>query len=114
MQDTVWRERRVEWVLLELFAAHMVSTLRTNDIVGRYGGEEFVVLMPEVTPQEAMIGLERTRVGMASVAWPEGLQVRFSCGLAPARGDAEKVLQEADAALYRAKAAGRDQVILAA
>jgi len=101
--------------VLQSFAAHLVATLRTVDIVGRYGGEEFVVLMPEVGPQLASIGLERCRVGMASCPWPEGLQVTFSCGLTTARGgDVERMLQEADAALYRAKAAGRNRLILAA
>jgi two-component system cell cycle response regulator len=90
--------------------------LRVVDAVGRYGGEEFLVLLPETPHAEAMGTAERVRsqVG-AHVFQGDGvpLQLTISVGVATAlpdaAGTAAGVVREADRALYRAKAAGRDR-----
>ncbi len=91
--------------------------VREVDVVGRVGGEEFVVVAPETPAREALAVAERLRraVGERVVATPHGGEVRVtvSCGLATlsdvhARSP-EELLGYADAALYRAKALGRDR-----
>ena len=97
------------------------ATLREYDIAGRFGGEEFVVALPEAGPAEAWAFAERLRqaVEAAPIAVAAGgvpLRVTISVGVAcfPAHGATTTALTAAaDAALYRAKAAGRNRVVVA-
>jgi diguanylate cyclase (GGDEF)-like protein len=90
--------------LLRDFADALRAATRATDMVVRYGGEEFLVVMPRTTTAEAVAVLERF-----APAWHEaGPGVTFSAGVAPA---GEGALQEADDRLYRAKAAGRARVV---
>ncbi|GEP05063.1 GGDEF domain-containing protein [Methylobacterium oxalidis] len=92
-------------------------------LAARYGGEEFVVLVPAASPSTLAAAAERIRAAVAALAHPhpglsEGLCVTVSVGtaIAPAlfelRGP-EALLQRSDAALYEAKALGRDRVVAA-
>jgi two-component system, cell cycle response regulator len=89
--------------------------LRTVDFVGRYGGEEFVVLLPQTRHEEAMQTAERVRNEVAQIFHAPGstLQVTVSIGVATAPSEladtATGLIREADKALYRAKSAGRDR-----
>ena len=91
------------------------QTLRANDILGRYGGEEFVVVFPETKLDEAGAVAERLRVAVAANPIRVGgnaLDVTVSIGLAaytPGQ-DMDKLFQRADAALYTAKQDGRNLV----
>lgn len=94
------------------FARRVTGLLRRPDLLGRFGGEEFVLLLPETTQEEAVVVAERI---LARVAEPaEGVpRVTASIGLATNRPDEEQidtVLARADRALYRAKDAGRNRV----
>ncbi|MEO8249444.1 MAG: diguanylate cyclase [Burkholderiales bacterium] len=90
---------------------------RMGDIVARWGGEEFVVLLPETTGEQAHALAERLREVFAAtvVALGDGSSIRFTASFGVAAlGEAlslEDVLRAADAALYRAKDAGRDRVM---
>lgn len=98
--------------LLIAFARVMRSQLRTVDIAGRIGGEEFLVLMPETPASGARIVLERLRdCCRDQLRTPSGEPLRFSAGLVDfcPPEDADAVIRRADQALYRAKAAGRDR-----
>jgi len=91
------------------------NTLRSNDVLGRYGGEEFVVVFPETNLEEAGVVAERLRAAVADSPIKVGddaLGVTVSIGLAAhAPGqDTDKLLQRADAALYNAKHEGRNLV----
>ncbi len=87
---------------------------RGTDVVIRMGGEEFVVLMPDTSPEGARVACEKLRVAVA--AHPGRVPVTLSLGLAaPAQayGLADAALEAADQALYVAKKGGRNRVVLA-
>jgi len=101
-------------VLREL-ARRMQSQLRDIDIVSRWGGEEFLCLLPGDTPAQAAITIERLRKALSEPvqtdAGPLCSQVTF--GVAAVTEDLEQAIQSADQALYEGKASGRNQVITA-
>jgi diguanylate cyclase (GGDEF)-like protein len=90
------------------------GALRPGDLPARYGGEEFAVLLPDTDAAEAARAAERIVEAFHGEPWP-GRPVTVSIGLAAAGRDeaAVAVVGRADAALYAAKAAGRDRVALA-
>lgn len=88
---------------------------RHIDMVGRYGGEEFVLVLPETDRDEAMAICERLRQSIESSDWETkgaGPRVTMSFGVAALQGDAshERLMARADARLYEAKAGGRNRV----
>jgi len=105
--------------VLVAFAAAIRHQVRDDDVVGRYGGEEFAVILPGAAESVAMSVAERVRVATSQLRFPEPAQrvrVTVSAGVSLLReSDSPKaVLRRADAALYAAKHAGRNQVRLAA
>jgi diguanylate cyclase (GGDEF)-like protein len=103
-------------VLREL-ARCLQSTVRVEDMVCRYGGEEFVILLPEITQERAMETAERLRQRVLTMRLEyrgEPLrQISISVGLAmypDLASDGMDLLRMADRALYQAKRAGRNQV----
>ena len=96
----------------------MTEKVRTTDtVIIRYGGDEFVLLLPETALNEATILLERLRRQVAGVSIPGAGKITISCGVAEwahSRNDIpEKILSRADRALYEAKRKGRNRVIAA-
>jgi diguanylate cyclase (GGDEF)-like protein len=92
--------------------------LRSTDLLFRWGGEEFVVLMPHTKPEEILLVAERLRLAVAeSPLLPEfggGVPVTVSVGVAAAatlNGDVSGLLREADEACFSAKAQGRNRVM---
>jgi diguanylate cyclase (GGDEF)-like protein/PAS domain S-box-containing protein len=102
--------------LLCEFAQIIRGQCRDVDLVTRFGGEEFVILMPEVGAAEAQACAERMRLALAQAVIPPLTQAVFATfGVAElARGESEaSLLRRADKALYRGKAEGRNCVVLA-
>lgn len=105
--------------VLELFAQILRQEVRSSDYVSRFGGEEFLVLLTDARQQDALLLAERILNGCRSnvVALEDCREIRFavSIGVAQLDGAAsvETCLSRADAALYQAKAQGRDRVVLA-
>ncbi len=93
--------------ILKLVARLFDETMRDTDVVCRYGGEEFVIVMPQTDLEGACVFSERLRSLVQST-----LDVTVSCGVANALdGDSpQSLLSRADNALYSAKAAGRNIV----
>ncbi len=104
--------------VLQLIAARAASVVRGGDLVGRLGGEEFGILMPGATLEEAAHVAERLREAMETVAeLDESLPgVTISIGIAAreAQRSAKELLAAADVALYAAKGEGRNRVRIAA
>jgi two-component system cell cycle response regulator len=103
-------------VVLREIAARLRERVRREDVVGRWGGEEFVVALPETTPDGAAAVAESLRAAIAQTAIPAEsavLEVTVSIGVAAWTGqEIEDLIDRADRALYAAKAAGRDRVVL--
>jgi diguanylate cyclase (GGDEF)-like protein len=92
--------------------------LRTSDVIGRYGGEEFVLLLQGADQHASTRLVERVRGAIAGADWSDigaGLKVSVSCGIASVRptDTVDGVLARADEALYEAKRGGRDQLRVA-
>ncbi|NTJ42114.1 PleD family two-component system response regulator [Agrobacterium larrymoorei] len=103
------------------FAARLRSTVRGADLACRYGGEEFVVVMPDTTAEMAALVAERLRSIIESKAFVlrsgRELNITASLGIATNAGSIEtpdQLLRQADRALYEAKNAGRNRVVSAA
>lgn len=105
-------------VVLKHLAARATETLRPSDQVARIGGEEFCILLPGLTAEEAAVALDRVRSTVEATAigpLPAGA-VTISGGVAMTRAGMapfEALLHAADTALYRAKEAGRNRVEIA-
>jgi diguanylate cyclase (GGDEF)-like protein len=103
-------------VLREVSAIFMRS-LRRYDCVGRYGGEEFLVILPDCAIETALVRAEQLRAAVESARIVDGgtiLQVTASFGVASADSaydESEAVIRAVDAALYRAKSTGRNRVM---
>jgi diguanylate cyclase (GGDEF)-like protein len=98
--------------VLSMVGQALKHELRGHDAVGRYGGEEFAVLLTEVDATSAVDIADRVRARIAGIRPGDGIRVTASIGLALRRssGTLNDLLANADTALYRAKAAGRDRV----
>ena len=94
-------------------AAAVAGAIRADDVAVRFGGEEFLVVLPSTSPASAAEIAERIRQSVALLALP--FTLTLSAGVAagdPSRDLPEEVFQRADQALYRAKAGGRDRVVV--
>ena len=107
--------------VLRQIAGTMTQVLRDYDLAGRFGGEEFVMLLPQTRAVDALRIAERVRAHIAQLpiyatggSGSERVPVTVSIGVAAldagSRRELTELLAAADAALYRAKASGRDQV----
>ena len=101
--------------VLKIIAREMVSRLREKDFIGRYGGEEFVIIMPDTRPADAEHVLNKLRLAVAAIPFhfkEQQIQITISFGVVEAlREDSpETIFDRADKALYKAKENGRNRV----
>lgn len=99
-------------------SAVLRGQLRADDVFARWGGEEFIALLPDTTVEGAQAIAERCRVALAAThgeGWPAGLAMTASLGVADLAATASfhEAVSVADVALYTAKAAGRNTVRVA-
>jgi diguanylate cyclase (GGDEF)-like protein len=104
--------------IIKLLVAKSLSILRGSDIFGRWGGEEFIILLPETSPHHASAAAERLRCGLAEseLVTTDGALIKFtiSIGLTIVEDKnvlIEDIINKADKALYMAKNQGRNRVI---
>jgi len=99
---------------LRKLAKCMKNNKRTADVLARYGGDEFVVLMPETKGKDAFTLLDRLRAKVQEIKIAKDISMTISCGIAewqPDRTDsASELIRRADLALYEAKSSGRNCV----
>ncbi len=125
VNDT-WGHAAGDNVLREM-AQRIDAEVRASDVAARFGGEEFVILLPNTTSVDGHLIAERIRNAVAAAPFqlPDGGQVAVTVSIgiaefAPGAGDAdlkslgEELIARADVALYGAKAAGRDRVVVEA
>lgn len=94
----------------------ITGLLRQSDILARYGGEEFAIVFPDTGEEAAAAACERIRAAIEARDWTDvspnlGVTASFGVAQANATCDAGSLLDEADARLYAAKAAGRNRVV---
>ncbi len=100
-------------LVLVQFVTAVHTLLRSADVMGRLGGEEFVVLLPETPMEVALVVAERIRTKVAELTEPAPFTVSIGVTTNLPIGDTvDALLARADAAMYRAKDKGRNQVVL--
>ena len=107
-------------MLLRKLGAFLKQHLRGGDIACRYGGEEFALILPEVSPGHLLRRAEQLREGIKHISVPyegrdlNGLTMSLGIAMFPTHGaSGQRVVNAADAALYEAKRTGRDRVVVA-
>lgn len=102
--------------ILKLMGHHLKMSLRDTDLVGRYGGEEFIIVLPNTDEDEAYIVSEKIRQTIeSSVSLNEDEPITLSLGVAtyPDHGlNEEEIIEKADQALYHSKNTGRNRTTL--
>lgn len=104
--------------LLQEVASTLLASLRSTDIVARFGGDEFVLALPETTEPEACTAVDHARQLLLATMREHGWGVTFSIGVTSTAGsegaaDLTELLAAADALAYQAKRAGRDRIAVA-
>ncbi|MBN8981129.1 MAG: GGDEF domain-containing protein, partial [Rhizobiales bacterium] len=102
--------------VLRTFAITMFANIRSIDRFGRYGGEEFLLILPETEEGAAERTLNRLRMIVAELDWSAisaGMTVTISAGVTKLLADdtPDSILARADTALYKAKDLGRNKVV---
>jgi len=105
--------------VLQHVAALLESAVREQDVVARWGGEEFVLLLPEATVESATSLAETLRTTLAGAPFvirgnPTALTMTFGVGEADPDSTVDDWIAAADRALYDGKASGRDRVVMTA
>lgn len=104
--------------VLKTVARLLQENLRRSDSCARWGGEEFIILCPECGWEQAGVVAEKCRNSIAGIIYPTpqgSMKLSISCGVSCAdKGtpEWEELLKQADIAMYRAKAAGKNRVVL--
>jgi diguanylate cyclase (GGDEF)-like protein len=101
--------------VLRTFAITMFANIRSVDRFGRYGGEEFLLVLPDMPEDGAARAMDRLRAIVAELDWSafsSGMKVTISAGVATLKADetTDSFLARADSALYAAKAKGRNRI----
>ena len=106
--------------VLALVAQTAVAQVRACDVVARYGGDEFIIMLPQADVQDALPIAERIRASIAAISIEtdkEPILATLSIGIAemrrnPPDENVERVIQRADKALYKAKLSGRNRTVI--
>jgi diguanylate cyclase (GGDEF)-like protein len=102
--------------MVRVVASSLKNCVRNSDVLARYGGDEFVVLMPQTSTENALVAAERIRAAIDNTSFDMSgsrITATVSIGIASypdGVGEAEAVLEKADVALYKSKHSGRNRV----
>lgn len=105
--------------VLRKVASLISDNVRASDLFGRYGGEEFMLILPETSPTESAVLAEKLRTLVAQkqieITGNQAVKVTISAGISGGLGaqlHADSLVEQADAAMYAAKSLGRDRVYM--
>ena len=96
--------------VLAQVAKTIKSTVRESDVVGRYGGEEFIIVLPETDANEALVLAERIRKEIESFKYKDNISITVSGGISKLKENAEQLIYDADKLLYKAKHTGKNRI----
>lgn len=97
--------------VLKRISGTIVNNLRQNDVVGRYGGEEFLIMLPDTGREEGYAIVDRIRRKVLELQWEHKLQVTISGGVTElGNNQMTDLLKQADRLLYRAKFKGKNRI----
>lgn len=97
-------------VVLTGVAKAIKNTVRDSDVLGRYGGEEFLVILPETRVEEACILGERIRKAVKSLTFDHDVYVTISGGVSQVISTSEQAIYDADQLLYHSKQLGKNMM----
>jgi len=106
--------------VLKVIANKLIESLRTIDLAGRWGGEEFIILLPDTTSEQALEIIDRIRVNIEQIPFScassdQAFNITVSFGISDsslAGIPLKEIINKADKALYQAKENGRNQVVI--
>ncbi|MBR0599685.1 GGDEF domain-containing protein [Sinanaerobacter chloroacetimidivorans] len=97
--------------VLTIVAKILKETCRTTDIIGRYGGEEFIIIMPDTGADDAGLLIKRIQKRILEEEFEKGIHITFSCGISELNGESvHGIVRSSDLMLYRAKKKGKNRV----
>ena len=104
--------------VLQIFADVITHGLRAGDSLARWGGEEFLLMLPNTAADDALVCVERMRGQLAARCFEHiapKLQVTFSAGIGVCNAEdrIDAIIERADRAMYRAKTGGRNRTVVA-
>lgn len=89
----------------------LLENCRSTDVLGRYGGEEFIIIMPDTNGRDAALLLERIQTRIEDTCFKDGIRVTLSCGISELNGESvHGILKSSDIMLYEAKKKGKNRV----
>ncbi len=87
------------------------ESCRSTDVVGRYGGEEFIIIMPDTNDRDAVLLLTRIQKRVEETSFKDGVHITLSCGISELNGESvHGILKSSDIMLYEAKKKGKNRV----
>lgn len=101
--------------VLKIFANTLRNNLRNSDFVGRWGGEEFIIIFPDTSLDEAQICCQKLKEKTQKINYLNLNEIKCSIGIASSTKNITltKIISQADEALYKAKTSGKDKIVLA-
>lgn len=89
----------------------LTDSCRSTDSIGRYGGEEFIIIMPDTNDRDAALLLSRIQKRVEETSFKDGIHITLSCGVSELNGESvHGILKSSDVMLYEAKKKGKNRV----